>query len=232
MVQYKCPRCGYSTHKMSNIKHHIDKGRTCGDKLSDIIPTIDNIIRENKTREELVAEVAILTREIEILKSKLTPGRSPAQSSALTTSTQIGTIDNINTGHPKPFYKTSLDHLTDKDFKYCVGRMIMAIPCLIKKIHFNPKHPENHNIRISNIKGTYGMTFDGNRWNLCDRNVLIEDLIDKYEYKLEEWIRHSDREHPVEMEMFGEYLEKKELDGVVDKIKEEIKLTLYNNRAP
>ena len=27
-----------------------------------------------------------------------------------------------------------------------------SIPSLIKQIHFNPEHPENHNIRIKNKK--------------------------------------------------------------------------------
>ena len=74
------------------------------------------------------------------------------------------------------------------------------------------------------------MTFDGSKWNLCDRQQLIEDLINKYEYKLEEWLDFGENAFPVEMKMFKEYLDKKEINGVVDRIKQEIKFMLYNDR--
>ena len=53
----------------------------------------------------------------------------------------------------------------------------MCIPNLIKRIHFDPKKPENHNIYISNIKNKYVMIYDGIKWNLHNRDETIEGLI-------------------------------------------------------
>merc|ERR1711991_896928 len=143
-------------------------------------------------------------------------------------------IQNIQNNFKVLAYKnTDLSHLTDQDYIQCLNRSNMVIPNLIKKIHFNPKKPENHNIYISNIKNKYVMIYDGKKWNLEDRNDAIDELIDNnesvLEQKLEEWIENG-KQYPDIMKKFNRYLEKKEKDTVINKIKEEIKLILFNNR--
>jgi mannitol-specific phosphotransferase system IIBC component len=77
------------------------------------------------------------------------------------------------------------------------------------------------------------MIYDGNQWNLNDQSEAINDLIDTnevvLEQKLEEWIENG-KDYPEIMKKFNRYLEKKEQDEVINKIKDEIKLLLYNNR--
>jgi hypothetical protein len=77
------------------------------------------------------------------------------------------------------------------------------------------------------------MTYDGDKWNLSNQNETIDDLIDTnevvLEQKLEEWIENG-KDYPEIMKKFNRYLEKKEKDDVINKIKDEIKLLLYNNR--
>ena len=71
----------------------------------------------------------------------------------------IGT-QNIQNNIKLVAYKdTDLSHLTDKDYLQCLNRSNMVIPNLIKRIHFNPKKPENQNIYISNIKNKYVMIY-------------------------------------------------------------------------
>ena len=131
------------------------------------------------------------------------------------------------------YKETDMSHLTEQDYLYCLNRSNMCIPNLIKKIHFNPKKPENHNIYISNIKNKYVMIYDGKKWNLENRNDAIDELIDNnesvLEQQLEEWIENG-KQYPDIMKKFNRYLEKKEKDTVINKIKEEIKLILFNNR--
>ena len=131
------------------------------------------------------------------------------------------------------YNNTDISHLTDKDYLQCINRSNMVIPNLIKRIHFNPKKPENHNIYISNIRNKYIMVYDGNKWNLSNQNETIDELIDKnevvIEQKLEEWVENG-KEYPEIMKKFNRYLEKKEKDDVINKVKEEIKLVLFNNR--
>ena len=77
------------------------------------------------------------------------------------------------------------------------------------------------------------MIYDGYKWNLQSQEETIEDLIDTNEFvleqKLEEWVENGN-DYPEIMRKFNRYLEKKEKDDVLNKIKEEIKLVLFNNR--
>ena len=79
----------------------------------------------------------------------------------------------------------------------------------------------------------YIMIYDGIKWNLHNQNDTIDDLIDTNQFvleqKLEEWLENG-KEFPEIMKKFNRYLEKKEKDDVINKIKEEIKLVLFNNR--
>ena len=147
---------------------------------------------------------------------------------------KVGITQNIQNNIKILAYKnTDLSHLTDNDYMYCLNRSNMVIPNLIKRIHFDPKKPENHNIYIGNIKNKYVMIYDGNKWNLQNQDETIEDIIDINEYvleqKLEEWVENGN-EYPDIMRKFNRYLEKKEKDEVLNAVKEEIKLVLFNNR--
>ena len=50
------------------------------------------------------------------------------------------------------FGEENLDYITEKIYKKLLAYPSSSIPKLIKKIHFNPNHPENHNVRIRDKK--------------------------------------------------------------------------------
>jgi len=131
------------------------------------------------------------------------------------------------------YSNTDMSHLTDRDYLKCIQHSNFCIPLLIEKIHFDPEKPENHNIYISNLKNNYAMIYDGNKWNLKDRDEVINNILDEkeiiIEQKLEEWLENG-KNYPDIMKKFNRYLEKKENDTVLNKIKNEIKLMLFNNR--
>jgi len=128
---------------------------------------------------------------------------------------------------------TDMSHLTDKDYMKCLNHSNFCVPYLIEQIHFDPQKPENHNIYISNIKNNYVMLYNGKKWILKDRDETITNLIDDkdviLEQKLEEWIKKGN-EYPKIMSKFKRYIGKKDNNKVLNKIKDEIKLVLFNNR--
>ena len=146
-----------------------------------------------------------------------------------------GTItNNIQNNIKLLAYKdTDISKLSDNDFIKCINHNNMCIPQLIKMIHLDPKKPENHNIYISNLKNGYVMLYDGRKWNAFNRDETINDLLEDkqsiIEEKLEDWITKGE-EYPELMKKFKRYLNKKENNEILNKIKEEIKLMLYNNR--
>ena len=112
----------------------------------------------------------------------------------------------------------------------------MSIPHLIKMVHFDPKHPENHNIYVSNIQSKQLFLYDGKKWVLKNKDEIIDNLISSSEYKLKEtlgkWIQDEENKgkYVFAINKFKKYLEMKDNDQVTNNIKEEIKLMLYNNR--
>ena len=80
----------------------------------------------------------------------------------------------------------------------------------------------------------YVMIYDGKKWKLEDQKNVIDNMLDNntfiLEDKIEDWIKNG-KKYPEIMEKFKRYIEKKENDEVLNKIKQEIKLILFNNRT-
>lgn len=221
-----CMHCNRSYTRKDNLLRHL---KTCKHK------------KEEKEYNELKKLVNLLNEQLKLEREKFKKeiSKKDMQIDKLLKKNGI----NINTFNTTTniqnnikilaFNKSDLSHLTDNDFKFCFNRSSLCIPHLVKKIHFNPKKPENHNIYISNIKNNYVMTYDGIKWNLQSRDDVIDEMIVDNECiledKIEDWINKGHK-YPDIMKKFNRYLEKKENDIVKNKIKEEIKLILFNNR--
>ena len=176
--KYECEYCKkkYSTNFLMNI--HLEK---CKDKIKDdeekktLLNLVDMLNKQLKEQnEEHKKQLSEQNKQItELIK------KAGIQNSNITNNIQ----NNIKI---LAYKNTDLSHLTDNDYIYCLNRSNMVIPNLIKKIHFNPKKPENHNIYISNIKNKYIMTYDGNKWNVNNQNETIDNLIDTNEIVIEQ----------------------------------------------
>ena len=129
--------------------------------------------------------------------------------------------------------KTDISDLTEKDFIRCFNHNNMCVPHLLKRIHFNKKKPENHNVLLSNLKSGHIMLYDGKQWNTYNRDEVIDDIFDEkhdiLEQKYEEWVDIG-KDFPILYHKFRRYLEKINNDVVMKKIKDEMKFVLYNNR--
>jgi len=99
---------------------------------------------------------------------------------------------------------------------------------MIEKVHFNPSKPENMNIYISNIKDKYIMVYDGSNWTLANKKDEIDRQYEEKEMMLEEWLETNPEKELKDKIM--KYLNNKESDECLNRIKEEIKLMLYNNQ--
>ena len=85
------------------------------------------------------------------------------------------TIINLNI-----YGKENLDYLTPKYFqKLLKGGAYGAIPKLIKHIHCNPEHPENHNIKITNKKQPFVSVWEEEKWVIKDKKEVLENMVDK-----------------------------------------------------
>ena len=227
-AEIKCKFCNKTFLRKDSLPRHL---KTCKEKKKDDEEKNNLLNLVEMLNEQMKEQSEQMKKKDEQMKKKDEQITELIKKAGIQNS---NITQNIQQNIKLVAYKeTDMSHLTEQDYLYCLNRSNMCIPNLIKKIHFNPKKPENHNIYISNIKNKYVMIYDGKKWNLENRNDAIDELIDNnesvLEQQLEEWIENG-KQYPDIMKKFNRYLEKKEKDTVINKIKEEIKLILFNNR--
>lgn len=126
------------------------------------------------------------------------------------------------------FIDTTYDFLREKDYIYCINRIILCVPNLIQKIHFNKEHPENKNMYLSNFRNKYITIMERGNWVMKPLDETLDALIRDYESVLDEWAdNYGDK---TLSDKFAKYTTIKSDESVIKTIKEEIKLILYNNR--
>ena len=113
-----------------------------------------NICIVKKETEALVIsqndKILKMEKEIEELKKKSTTTNNNI------TNTNTNTNNTINNNiHINNYGEENLNHLRSKDFRDIICSMYNAVPQLIEKIHFDPEHPENQNIKYTNKKFPY-----------------------------------------------------------------------------
>ena len=76
-----------------------------------------------------------------------------------------------------PFGKEDISFLKNGVMKNIFKNPDLGIAQLIRLIHFNPEIPQNHNVRLKNKKEPYLNVFNGQNWELRDKDDTIQDLI-------------------------------------------------------
>ena len=113
------------------------------------------------------SELEELKKEIEELKK---------DKATITNNNTTNNTVNININN---FGKENLDYITYKNIKKYLGYgPYGAIRRLIKDVHYNKKHPENHNIAITNKKSKYGSIKKDNVWQLISIKDMLNNLIE------------------------------------------------------
>ena len=95
-------------------------------------------------------------------------------------------IVNNNTININNYGDENLKHLRNKDFAKLLDSIYNAVPKLIEKIHFDPNHPENQNIKYTNQRSPYLKVIKDNKWQLVSKKEELLDLIDNKCFMLKE----------------------------------------------
>ena len=95
-------------------------------------------------------------------------------------------IVNNNTININNYGDENLKYLSNKDFAKLLDGIYNAVPKLIEKIHFDPNHPENQNIKYTNQRSPYLKVIKDNKWQLVSKKEELLDLIDNKCFMLKE----------------------------------------------
>ena len=86
------------------------------------------------------------------------------------------------------------------------------------------------NIFLSNIKGNYVMVYKDNEWQIRNKRRQLDDLYDSNEVLLETWYDEYKEKYPHIINSFKRYLKNKDGDVILNRVKDEILMMLYNKR--
>lgn len=129
------------------------------------------------------------------------------------------------------FRKEDLSHIKDEMFAKILNKGFKSIQNLVEYIHFDQNKPEHNNVYISNMRDKHVLIYDGEAWNLRERDEVLQQMIDDktdiLTEKFEELIKRIDE--PTTRK-FRRFLEQKDNEDVIADIKRDLKLILYNKR--
>jgi len=145
-------------------------------------------------------------------------------------------IINNNTININNYGNENLKHLRGRDFAKLLDGIYSAVPKLIEKIHFDPKHPENQNIKYTNQKSPYIKIMKDDKWQLVNKKHELLDLIDnkcfilkeKYYAILEKKKYNITEAHRDKIEAFINKYHEEDKKMMIDLI-ERTELMLLNN---
>lgn len=93
--------------------------------------------------------------------------------------TQIDTQNNNINININAFGHENLDYIDDAFIKRCINQVYKSIPSLIEHVHFDPKHPENHNVKITNKKLPHAAVLSKDKeWKLMSKQDVIDNMVD------------------------------------------------------
>ena len=223
---FPCQYCGQCFKHKSSMYKHIKY--TCTKSKDEDIKELVRLM--NLQLEQKDKELDMYKKQLESQSKQLeTQSRQIDKlANKLGINGSFNTINNIQNIQLLSFKDTDYSHLTEKDYVQCINQNLHCVKQLIEKIHFNPTKPENMNIYISNLKDKYLMVYENGNWNIKTKKEL-DSFYGNNEYRLADWINEQDN-YPELKEKFNSYLHNKEDDEVLNNIKEEIKLMMYNKR--
>ena len=163
-IEKKCDYC----NKMFTRTY----GLNCHLKICKIKKQVEkNIILENTAIIEMSKEI----EELKKLKVQTLNNIINTNSNNITNNIIINNYGDEN-----------IKHIKSKDYACLLNGIYSAVPKLIKQIHFDPKHPKNHNIKLPNKKYPYLKVMKDNKWELINKKPELLDLIDSKYFILKE----------------------------------------------
>jgi hypothetical protein len=174
-----------------------------------------------------------LRKQVEMLLGKSTKNTTKNTTNNIQT---LNSIENQNVNIVvNSFGHENIDHLTDQIIcKLIKTAPFTSVPLLIEKIHFDPEHPENHNIKITNKKLNYAEVVKNNKWVTANKKKVIDDVIQKsYDLLDEKYTDNKDDISEKRQERFQNFQEKYEQadEELLRNIKNDVDLLLINGTS-
>jgi len=190
------------------------------------IPPHEKTLQLLKENQEMREEMDELRKQVETLMARGT-GNTTSNSN-IKNQTNIGNQYIV----VNSFGNENIEHLTDQ----IVCKLIQAgpftcLPKIIERIHFDPEHPENHNIKVTNQKNNYAKIVKDNKWVTANKKQAIDTMIQNgYGLLEEKYQDNKDTISEFKQERFEDFQEKyaDQDKDLMKTIKDEVDIALLN----
>ena len=167
---YAC-KCGLKYVNRPNLYRHKAKCKYQEPSEPEPEPEVE-------TEESKDQKIESLQKEIEALKAEKKQTATTIQN-ANEIINNNNTTNNTQNIHINCYGKEDLSYITTEFLKLLINAPFTSIQTLTRHIHFNDEHPENKNVKVTNRKLPYASIHKDGRWQLTDRNKLMEELMHK-----------------------------------------------------
>ena len=172
-------------HKMSTNEHNMS---TENHSYSCDFCELDFSTKPNKRRHELhfcKENVTIKDLKIRTLEKE----KKKLEKQIIKMMDKVGNVNNTTNNNTNNntqniivvnnYGKENTDYLTADKIKALLNRPFDSVQELIKMLHFNSDHPENHNVKITNKKEPYALVWNEPIWELRKKKSVVKDIVDK-----------------------------------------------------
>jgi len=221
----KCNYCLKSFSRSDSLTRHLKKRCNIKQLYDKEIESIYKSLVEQM--EEQNRRIDKLEGENEILKSQL---NSTHSTNIINNGIVNNTIMNCNF-NVVAFGTEDLSQLSEPVCRHILNKGFQAVSKLIEYIHFNINNPKFHNIFIPNMRDIYAMIFDGSNWNLSNKKDVIDQLFEEKKFFLEtKYYKILESLDDITKRKFSRFLDEQDNSNVINVLKNDIKLILYNKR--
>ena len=236
--KYRCENCNKTfMHKNSmyrHMKNYCTSASTDNDNKSDDTDDLDKkeLFKKFSEMEERMRKLENENKTLKSEKSNSLNKGTIVNGNVHNGNIHNGDINTMNlTINIVPFGKEDLSRINKNDLLKVFRSGFNSALQLTETTHFNPKYPEYHNVYISNMKNKYAMTYDGSDWAL----VMKDELIDKMYTKKRDYIEDNMEDFinslmPSQINALHRWLAVEDDHHYVQKVKNDMKLMLYNKR--
>ena len=143
-----------------------------------------------------------------------------------------GTVNNtVNNIYLSGYGKEDMSRIDKNDLIKVFKSGFNSALTLTELMHFNPKYPEFHNVYISSMKNKYAMMYNGHDWTLVMKDELIDKIYDNkrnyIEENLEDFVNSLSKS---QLDALHRWLDSDDDHSYIKKVKNNIRLLLYNQR--
>lgn len=235
-----CVHCNKEFTRLDSLKDHLMICRTKMIKDKEIEFSSKQNNKDNDIKKEvefIKKQLSIITEEKDatIYELKQIIEKLRTDKGILFKDDKNIVINDTNAGNNivkiLPYGEEDLSFITDDNYKIMLNRGFNSVHYFVEYVHFNKNKPENQNIRINNIRDKYVLIFDGDKWILKDRDDMFQEIIETKINLL--WIKYFQLKNSLDeytKHRFNCFLEKQYDDEIIEYIKNDLKLMLYNKK--